>query len=89
MKMWADTEELDRAICMIQLKARQLGVSTLCELAVAHRAQFHPNVNGVISSADPEKSTKMSRMVDTVYENEPPWLLGNLRRVGKEIESEV
>lgn len=86
MKMWADTEELDRAICMIQLKARQLGVSTLCELAVAHRAQFHPNVNGVISSADPEKSTKMSRMVDTVYENEPPWLLGNLRRVGKEIE---
>jgi hypothetical protein len=86
MKMWADTEELDRAICMVQLKARQLGVSTLCELAVAHRTQFHPNVNGVISSADPEKSSKMSKMVDTVFENEPSWLLGRLRRVGKEIE---
>jgi hypothetical protein len=86
VQIWADTEELDFAIMIQELKARQLGWSTLCELAMAHRAQLHPNVNGVVASADPDKSDKMSEMIDTVYDNMPPWLLGQLRRVGKEIE---
>lgn len=53
IQIWADTEELDFAIMIQELKARQLGWSTLCELAISHRAQFHPNVNAVIASADP------------------------------------
>ncbi len=85
-QIWSDTENQDKAICMLQLKARQLGFSTLCELAVAHRTQFYPNVNGVVASADPEKSDKMSEMIDLVYDQQPPWMLGSLRRVGKEIE---
>lgn len=86
MKLWADTEDQGRAICMIELKARQLGVSTLSELAVAHRTQFYPNVNGVVASADPKKSEKMSEMIDLCYSEQPPWMLGQLRRVGEEIE---
>ena len=86
IQIWGDTENEERAICMQQLKARQLGFSTICELAVGHRTQFHPNVNGVIASADPDKSDKMSQMIDLCYEEQPPWMLGQLRRVGKEIE---
>jgi hypothetical protein len=81
MDIWADNENQDRAIAMQQNKARQLGVSTLSELAVAHRAQFYPNVNGVIASADPDKTKKMSEMVRLCYDGQPPWLIGQLRSV--------
>jgi hypothetical protein len=86
MDIWASTEDDGFAIMMQQLKARQLGFSTICELAVAHRAQFHPNVNAVVASADPDKSDKMSEMIDLVYDQQPAWMVRGLRRVGKEIE---
>ena len=86
VQIWAETEEQDFALMIQELKARQLGWSTLCELAVGHRVQFYPNVNAVVASADPDKSDKMSEMIDLVYDQQPPWMLGTLRRVGKEIE---
>ena len=89
IQMWGETEDQERAICMIQLKARQLGFSTLCEAAVAHRVQFYANTNAVIASADPDKSDKMSKMIDLFYDQQPPWMIGQLRRVGKEIEFPV
>ena len=39
LDIWSEMEAQRWAIMMLQLKSRQLGVSTLTELAVAHRLQ--------------------------------------------------
>lgn len=74
LDVWAESEEKHVAIMMLILKARQLGMSTLTELAVAHRTQFYKHTNALISSSDPDKSKKMAGMIDRCYENEPWWL---------------
>ena len=66
---------------MQQLKARQLGVTTLTELAVAHRVQFHPRVNAVVASADPKKSVKMATMIDFCWKSQPWWLLPKATKI--------
>lgn len=73
--IWGDLERAGRAIMMQQLKARQLGVTTLTEIAVAHRVQFWPRVNAVVASADPQKSLKMANMIDFCWEEQPWWLI--------------
>lgn len=74
LKVWSDMEAAELAIMLLQLKARQLGVTTLTELAIAHRVQFYPDVNAVVASADPVKSDKMFGMV-TLCWNKMPWFL--------------
>src|SRR6266436_7257573 len=73
--IWAMLEEMGRAISIQQLKARQLGVSTLTEAAIAHRTQFYTHVNAVTASSDPGKSAKMAEMMERGWQNEPWWLL--------------
>jgi hypothetical protein len=63
------------SVLLCQLKARQLGVSTDTELKVAHRVQFHPNVNAAVFSARPDSSLKMSKMMERNWDNQPWWLL--------------
>lgn len=75
MDVWSTLEEEYKAIAMIQLKARQLGMSTLTELAVAHRAQFYPNVNAVVASSDPDKSAKMAQMMERAWDSQPWYLV--------------
>lgn len=72
---WANLESRALPISMQQLKARQLGVSTLTELAVAHRVQFHVNTNAVVASADPDKSLKMARMIRYCWDQQPFWMM--------------
>lgn len=74
LDIWADLERQGRAIMMQQLKARQLGVTTLTEIAVAHRVQFRARVNAVVASADPTKSVKMANMIKFAWEQQPWWL---------------
>jgi len=74
LDIWADLELHGRAIMMQQLKARQLGVTTLTEIAVSHRVQFYPRVNAVVASADPTKSVKMATMIKFAWEQQP-WYL--------------
>lgn len=81
LDVWADLERRGRAIMMIQLKARQLGVTTLTELTVAHRVQFWPRVNAVVASADPKKSVKMAGMIDFCWKEQPWWLLPRTTKV--------
>src|SRR5882672_5714282 len=50
LQVWADLEERGHPISVQKLKARQLGVSTLTEIAVAHRTQFYSFVNAVVGS---------------------------------------
>ncbi len=74
LDIWADLEEQGRSIEEMDNKARQLGVSTITELAVAHRASFWKHVNAVVASSDPDKSAKMSRMMELAWDNQPWWL---------------
>lgn len=73
--VWAMLEEQQKAISIQQLKARQLGVSTVVEMAVAHRVQFYKHINGLVASSDPFKSSKMAEMMERCWENQPWWLL--------------
>src|SRR5689334_18661543 len=75
LSMWAEMEERGLAIDFINVKARQLGVSTLSELAIAHRVQFQPNINAVTASSDPEKSKEMAKMMETCWANQPWWMV--------------
>ena len=73
--IWGSLEEQSRAISIQELKARQLGVSTVTELAVAHRVQFYRQVNAVVASSDPFKSAKMAEMMERCWENQPWWMM--------------
>lgn len=76
LDVWAEAEELFHAIMMLYLKARQLGISTINELAIAHRIQFFSYVNAFVASSDPTKTKKMALMMKLVWDNMPPWLIG-------------
>lgn len=80
LETWGDMEREQLAIMMLQLKARQLGVTTLTELAIGHRVQFYPDVNAVVASADPEKSDKMLRMMELCWEKQPQFLMPKFTR---------
>lgn len=81
LDIWADLEREAKAIHILELKARRLGVSTLSELAIAHRVQFQPYTNAVIASADPTKSRLMADMVEFAWKNMPWWLMPKTLRV--------
>jgi hypothetical protein len=71
----SELEEEGRAIALQILKARQLGMSTITELCVAHRVQFYPQINAVIASSDPDKSAIMAKMMELCWEHQPWWLM--------------
>lgn len=75
LDLWGTLEAKAFAIMMLQLKARQLGVTTLTEMEVCRRFQFHSRTNAVVASADPKKSIKMAKMIRFCTESQPWWLL--------------
>ncbi len=75
LDIWAMLEGSGRSVTEMDEKARQLGVTTLTELAVAHRVQHYPFVNAVVGSADPEKSLKMAGIMEFAWQMQPWWLL--------------
>lgn len=81
LDLWAEREEQGLAIWMQQLKARRLGVSTISELAVCHRFQFHPYSNCVVASADPDKTVQMAGMIKYALDCQPFWLLPRTTKV--------
>jgi hypothetical protein len=70
----ADMEERELEIIIQALKARQLGVSTDTELKVTHRTCFYAGVNATVGSNDPDKSWKMSQMMELCYALMPWWM---------------
>lgn len=75
LDLWAAKEAQRRMILMIQLKARQLGVSTLTELAICHRMLYYRDVNALVASSSPEQSRKMTDMITLAVDRMPFWLL--------------
>ncbi len=88
MNIWSEFEEQARAIHLQNLKARRLGVSTLTELAVQHRFQFHPYSNCVVASSDPDKSVQMAKMIDFSLGKQPWWLLPTVTKQSKNMAAE-
>lgn len=88
LDLWADSEVQGHAIWMQQLKARRLGVSTLSELAVQHRFQFHPFTNSVVASADPDKTVEMANIIKFCLEQQPWWLHPKVTKIYKAIPIE-
>jgi hypothetical protein len=88
LDIWADLERETRAIHLLQLKARRLGVSTLSELEVARRVQFHPYTNAVVASADPTKSVLMAEMIDFCWEQMPWWLMPKASKIQNQMPVE-
>lgn len=88
LDLWADSEVQGHAIWMQQLKARRLGVSTLSELAVQHRVQFHPYTNAVVASADPDKTVEMANIIKFCLDQQPWWLLPKVTKIYKAIPIE-
>ncbi len=72
--IWGEMEAAGRGIEEQDLKARQLGISTVTELGALHRTQFYPHVNAVVASSDPQKSLLMSQMMERALDNQP-WFL--------------
>lgn len=70
----AEMEQREIALMIQALKARQLGITTISELIIAHRVTFHA-VDAVVASSDPEKSAKMARIMEFIWENMPFYLL--------------
>ena len=75
LDIWGELEASGKAISEMDLKGRQLGVTSITELAVGHRVQFYSHVNAVIASADPDKSYKMSQIIEFCWKNSPWWLM--------------
>jgi hypothetical protein len=75
-----DLEEMRAAIEILILKARQLGMSTLVELLIAHRIIFSYGINAVIGSADQTKTALMANMLFLAYDMCPVWLVPQYTR---------
>lgn len=85
MDVWGESEEEGRAISEMALKARQLGKTTITEIAIAHRVQFYHNVNAVVASSDPDKSKEMQKKMEVAWNN-MPWFLMPTRTAGRQGE---
>lgn len=75
LDVWAEMEEMGVAIMMLQLKARQLGMSSLAELAIAHRVLFWKEINALVAAATPDTTRKMSDMIMRAVDLQPFWLI--------------
>lgn len=73
--IWAEHEERGIAIMLQQLKARQLGITTVNQMAVTHRFQFWEHTNAIVASADPKKTVEMGQMIKFCLDEQPWWML--------------
>lgn len=62
------------ALMFLFLKARQLGITLLWQLLLAHRVFFYRNVNALTGSAVEAKSKKMVGKLEFLWDSLPWWL---------------
>src|ERR1700677_778743 len=73
-------DDLQVAIELIVLKARQLGVSTRVAIKFLHRLLFIPRVQGIMASISDEKSELLNRIMVTAIDMLPFWLVPSLKK---------
>ena len=76
----AQIEDLEWAIIMMILKARQVGITTDSQVVISHRTMFFPNVVALTGSADKDKSDIMLEKYRLLYENLPYWMRPGITR---------
>lgn len=74
LDVMAEQEEKQLAQAYMFLKARQLGMTTLWQILLAHRVFNYRNVNCATGSAEPEKSRAMVGKLEFLWSNLPWWL---------------
>lgn len=75
ISIWGSAEEKAWAIMLLELKARQLGITTANMIAIAHRVLFWRGTDAIMASSDPSKSRDMADKVELICDNMPWWLL--------------
>jgi len=71
----ADFDEKGVSTELLVLKARQVGCTTKTALKFLHRMLFIPHTQAVMASVQSDKSELIGRILDTVYNNCPWWLV--------------
>ncbi len=69
-----DIKQKGKPIRIIILKARQEGVSTLCEALIFEKTARYPNVNSLIVAHEPESTEEIFAMSKRFYDMLPKWL---------------
>lgn len=84
----AQFEDLEVAIELLVLKARQVGISTRTALKFLHRLLFLSHTQAVMASVQADKSELIGRILKICYERCPWWLVPKLtgERIGKHME---
>lgn len=59
---------------ILVLKARQLGLSTICEALIFHRTIFTPACNSLVVAQDPGQADYLFGMSRTAYDSLPWWM---------------
>lgn len=70
----AECDNLQVAIQLFILKARQLGISTVVALFFLHRILFRSNTYAIMASVSIPQSEKLASMIDTTVSRLPFWL---------------
>jgi hypothetical protein len=74
LQAMAECDNLQVAIQLFVLKARQLGISTAVALFFLHRILFRPNTYAVMASVSVPQSEKLNNMIETTHMRLPFWL---------------
>jgi hypothetical protein len=70
----SELEKQGKPIEILTNKARQLGVSTLVQGLIGHKAEFSYGCTGVVASADKSKTGEMVKMMLMGYDLQPWWM---------------
>jgi len=71
----AHCDDLQIAIMLFVLKARQIGLSTVTAMCFLHRILFRTNTYAVMASVQAQQSDKLGEMVNTAWARSPWWLI--------------
>lgn len=74
LQVLAEFDDLQLAIQIFVLKARQVGISTMTAMFFLHRILFRANTHAIMASAQVEQSTKLNMIIETARERLPFWL---------------
>ena len=70
----AECDDLQIAIQLFFLKARQVGISTAVAQFFLHRILFRSNTYAVMASVQAQQSEKLGKMTDVTWDRLPFWL---------------
>ena len=74
LQKWHELKRRGRAQKIMILKARQLGISVLCEAMIAWRTMFFRNTAAIVVAGDEEQSAYLYGIMLHIYDKMPWWL---------------